>query len=83
MEAISYSDIRANFSKIMDKVANNHNPVIITKRNRPSVVMLSLDDYEALNETAYLLRSPRNAKRLIESIEQIESGGGSLRELSE
>ncbi|MDI6793702.1 MAG: type II toxin-antitoxin system prevent-host-death family antitoxin [bacterium] len=83
MEAISYSDIRAGFSKTMDKVVNNHNPVIITRRNRPPVVMLSLDDYEALNETAYLLRSPRNALRLMESIKQIESGGGSLKELSE
>ena len=67
----------------MKKVCEDHDPVIITRRNNEAVVMLSLEDYEALNETAYLLRNPRNAKRLLESIEELETGKGLERELVE
>ena len=67
----------------MKKVCEDHDPVIITRRNNEAVVMLSLEDYEALNETAYLLRNPRNAKRLLESIEELETGKGLERELAE
>jgi len=57
--------------------------VIITRKNSEAVVMISLEDYEALNETAYLLQSPRNAKRLLESIEELETGKGKERKLIE
>jgi len=67
----------------MEKVCEDHDPVIITRKNSAAVVMISLEDYEALNETAYLLRSPRNAKRLLESIEELESGKGRKRDLIE
>lgn len=58
----------------MDKVCLDHDPVIITRNRDQAVVMLSLEDYESLQETAYLLRSPTNAKRLIASIESLNSG---------
>jgi antitoxin YefM len=68
MEAISYTAARQNLSKTMEKVCKDHTPVIVTRQKSDSVVIMSLSDYEALEETAYLLRSPRNARRLIESM---------------
>jgi antitoxin YefM len=82
MEVISYTNARSNLAKTMEKVCEDHDPVIITRRNESSVVMMSLEDYQALEETAYLLRSPKNARRLLESIAQLESGDGTERELS-
>lgn len=83
MDATTYTYARANLAKTIEKVCNDHTPVIITKNRDHSVVMISLEDYQALEETAYLLRSPRNAQRLLESISQLESGGGLPRELIE
>jgi len=83
MDATTYTYARANLAKTMEKVCNDHEPVIITKNGDHSVVMISLEDYQALEETAYLLRSPRNAHRLLESINQLESGGGLPKELIE
>lgn len=83
MRAISYTAARGSLARTMHQVCEDHDPVIITRRNNDAVVMLSLEDYEALNETAYLLRSPRNVKRLIEAIEELASGGGVERELIE
>jgi antitoxin YefM len=67
----------------MDKVCDDHSPIIITRKSQRSVVMMSLEDYQALEETAYLLRSPENARRLLESIVELESGRGIERELIE
>jgi antitoxin YefM len=67
----------------MEKVCDDHAPVIITRKNQRSVVLLSLEDYQALEETAYLLRSPKNARRLLESLAELDSGGGTERELVE
>ena len=83
MQAISYTAARKNLAKTMDQVCDDHDPVIITRRSNKAVVMLSLEDFEALNETAYLLKTPRNARRLIDSIEELETGEGIERELSE
>ncbi len=83
MDAISYSSARANLAKTMERVCDDHEPIIITRSNQPSVVMMSLDDYKALEETAYLLRSPKNARRLLESIAALEQGQGRERELAE
>ncbi len=83
MDAMTYSNARANLSRTMETVCDNHEPVIITKKGEHSVVMISLEDYQSLEETSYLLRSPNNARRLIESIAQLSSGGGSKRELLE
>jgi antitoxin YefM len=83
MDAISYTAARQNLSKTMDRVCSDHEPIIITRKNEPSVVMISLEDFNALEETAYLLRSPKNAKRLLESIAQLEASGGTEKELDD
>ena len=83
MDAISYTSARASLAATMDRVCEDHDPVIITRTRAQSVVMLSLDDFEALQETAYLLRSPRNARRLLAAIDQLEAGRGIVRELPE
>ncbi|MEW7987775.1 MAG: type II toxin-antitoxin system prevent-host-death family antitoxin [Candidatus Thiodiazotropha sp.] len=83
MDAIAYSIARAKLASTMDQVCEDHAPVIITRKGAGSVVMISLDDYQALEETAYLLRSPKNARRLLESIAELESGGGTERKLSQ
>jgi len=83
MDAISYTVARATLSKTMEKVCNDHSPVIITRKRESPVVMISLEDYQAMEETAYLLRSPANARRLLESIAELESGKGVERELLE
>lgn len=83
MEAISYSTLRGNLASKMDRVVEDHSPIIVTRKSRASVVMMSLDDYEALEETSYLLRGPKNARRLLESITELESGSGTERKLSE
>jgi antitoxin YefM len=83
MKAITYTAARQNLAKTMEKVCKDHAPVIVTRKSTDSVVIMSLEDYEALEETAYLLRSPKNARRLIESIAQLEEGRGSERALSD
>jgi len=82
MKAITYTAARQNLAKTMEKVCKDHAPIIVTRKTTDSVVIMSLEDYEALEETAYLLRSPKNTRRLIESIAQLEDGKGSERELS-
>lgn len=82
MDAIPYSRLRSNLASEMDRVCADHAPIIVTRKASASVVMISLEDYEALEETAYLLRSPRNARRLLESIAELEAGGGTPRELA-
>ncbi|MDD4348706.1 MAG: type II toxin-antitoxin system prevent-host-death family antitoxin [Opitutales bacterium] len=81
MNAITYTAARENLASTMDRVCEDRSPLIITRKRNQSVVMISLDDYESLEETAYLLRSPVNAKRLIESVEAIEKGTLVTREI--
>ena len=83
MDAISYTAARTNLAKTMEQVCEDHSPVIITRNKSQSVVMISLADYDALQETAYLLRAPKNARRLLESISELEQGGGQEKELLE
>lgn len=83
MDAITYSRARSKLAKTMERVCDDHEPVVITRRNNQSVVMISLADYEALEETAYLLRSPRNARRLFESMAELDGGGGRQRDLDD
>jgi antitoxin YefM len=82
MDAITYSAARANFASTMDRVCNDHEALIITRNGEQSVVMLSLEDYTALEETAYLLRSPANARRLLSAMAQLGAGKGIDRELA-
>jgi antitoxin YefM len=79
MTAITYTAARENLAATMDKVCDDRAPVVITRNRDQSVVMLSLAEYEALEETAHLLRSPANARRLLESIQSLESGKGKVR----
>lgn len=74
MNVITYTAAKENLASTMDQVCMDRDPVIITRKREQAVVMISLEDYEALEETAYLLRSPANAKRLIASIEAAEEG---------
>ena len=83
MEAITYTAARQNLAKTMEKVCKDHAPVIVTRKSSNAVVIISLEDFEALEETAYLLRSPKNTRRLIESIAQLENDKGTERELIE
>lgn len=83
MDAISYTAARANLAKTMEKVCNDNTPIIITRKREAAVVMLSLDDYQAMEETAYLMRAPANARRLLESIAELEAGKGTERKLVE
>ncbi|MBX9764685.1 MAG: type II toxin-antitoxin system prevent-host-death family antitoxin [Pseudomonadaceae bacterium] len=83
MDAISYTNVRANLAQTMDRVCEDHEPLIITRNRQQSVVMISLEDYKALEETAYLLRAPKNAKRLLDAVASLESGQGQERSLAE
>jgi antitoxin YefM len=83
MDAITYTTARANLATTMDKVCENHEPLIITRNGQQSVVMISLDDYKSMEETAYLLKSPKNAQRLMAAITQLEDGKGTERTLLE
>lgn len=83
MDAMTYTSVRANLAKTMDRVCNDHEALIITRNGEQSVVMLSLEDYKALEETAYLLRTPANAQRLLSAIAQLNAGAGVERELDQ
>ena len=81
MDAITYTAARANLADTMDRVCEDHEAIIITRNSQQAVVMMSLDDFKALEETSYLLRSPKNARRLLESISSLEAGQGKARKL--
>ena len=83
MRAITYTAARQALAETMDEVRRNRAPVVITRKRDQAVVMLSLADYESLEETAYLLRSPRNAKRLRQAVDQLRHGKGTERKLPE
>ena len=76
MKVISYTAARESLASTMDHVCVDHDPVIITRNRDQAVVMMSLEDYESLQETAYLLRSPANARRLLDSIAELKGSGG-------
>lgn len=81
MKTLTYTAARENLAQTMRQVCEDHDTVVITRRRDQAVVMMSLEDYESLEETAYLLRSPRNAQRLREAVDQLRSGAGTEREL--
>ena len=80
MDAMTYTAGRANLASAMDRVCNDHEALIITRNGEQAVVMLSLEDYKALEETAYLLRTPATAKRLLSAVAQLNVGKGTERE---
>ena len=81
MKSISYTAVRRSLAKTMEQVCEDHAPIAITRKGEGAVVMMSMEDYQALEETAYLLRSPKNTRRLIDSIAELETGKGVEREL--
>jgi len=74
VKSITYTAARENLASTINRVCEDNSPVIITRNRDQAVVMLSLAEYESLEETAHLLRSPANAKRLLDSIDAIKSG---------
>lgn len=81
MKAITYTAARENLASTMNKVCEDHAPVVITRNRDQSVVMISLAEYNALQETSYLLRSPANAKRLLAGLNALERGKGIKRKI--
>jgi antitoxin YefM len=81
MKSITYTAARENLASTINRVCEDHAPVVITRNRDQAVVMLSLAEYESLQETAYLLRSPANAKRLLRSIASLERGKGMRKKL--
>jgi len=83
MNALTYTYTRQHLAEIMKTVNEDHSPVVVTSQRGKPVVILSLDDYHAFEETAYLLRNQQGARRLLESVAELSDGGGQVRELME
>lgn len=82
MDVLTYSDTRARLKEVMDRVVEDRTPVVVTRKRGEAVVMVSLADWSAMEETLHLVSSPANARRLAAAIGQLEAGGGSERELA-
>ncbi|WP_347349623.1 type II toxin-antitoxin system prevent-host-death family antitoxin [Nigerium sp.] len=83
MKTLSYTESRARYAEVLDGVVNDREEVVITRAGHEPVVIVSLADYESLRETAYLMRSPANARRLLDAMEQLEAGRGQQHQLVE
>jgi antitoxin YefM len=84
MKTSSYSEFRRNLAGMLDAVNADHEPVIITRdRGKPAAVLMSLEDYASFEETRYLLRSPKNARRLLDAVRELDAGKGTERSLTE
>ncbi|EHD23343.1 MULTISPECIES: YoeB-YefM toxin-antitoxin system antitoxin YefM [Brenneria] len=83
MRTVSYSEARQNLSATMVKTVEDNAPILITRQNGEACVLMSLEEYNSLEETAYLLRSPANARRLMNSIESLKGGKGTERDIIE
>lgn len=81
MRTMSYTESRARYAEVLDSVIDNREEVVITRAGHEPVVIVSLADFESLRETAYLMRSPANARRLLDAMERLESGAGEAHEL--
>ena len=83
MKSITYTAARENLAATIQQVCDDHVPIAITRRRDQTVVMMSMEDYLSLEETAYLLRSPKNARRLREAVDQLRAGEGVPKDLPE
>lgn len=81
MDVLTYSETRARLKDVMDRVVADRSAVVITRQKAEAVVMVSLSDWNAMEETLHLLSSPTNAERLRASIRQLDAGGGTERNL--
>jgi antitoxin YefM len=82
LKTMTYSESRARYAETLNSVVEDREEVIVTRAGHDPVVIVALDDYQSLRETAYLLRSPANARRLLAAIERLENGGGAEHELA-
>ena len=83
MHMLSFSDARANLKSAMDRVVADKAPLAITRQRAEGVVMISQSEWDSIQETLYLLQSPKNAERLIEAVRGLEAGEGEEHELIE
>ncbi len=81
MKTMTYSESRAHYAEVLNAVVDDREEIVITRAGREPVVIVSLEDYQSLKETAHLLRSPANARRLLAAIDELENGGGTVRDL--
>lgn len=81
MKTMSYTESRAKYAEVLDSVVADHEEVVITRAGHEPVVIVSLEDFESLRETAHLMRSPANARRLLDAMERLEGGEGDAHEL--
>ena len=83
MHSVTYTQARTHFAAMLDKVNDDHAPVLITRQQGKPAVLMSLEDFSAWEETAYLLRSPENARRLKGAIDKLNQGQGIVRDASD
>lgn len=83
MKTVSFSEARQNFASVMNETVDDRAPILITRQKGTACVIMSLAEYESLEETAYLLRSPSNARHLMDSIAELHAGKGTERDLIE
>ncbi|MDX3378249.1 type II toxin-antitoxin system prevent-host-death family antitoxin [Streptomyces sp. ME02-6991-2A] len=83
MRTMTYTESRAKYAQTLSAVVDDREEVVVTRAGHEPVVIVALDEYESLKETVYQLRSPQNARRLLASIDRLESGGGTVQELAE
>lgn len=81
MDAVTYSDLRQNLKRYLDKVYQDHDPMIITRKNNENLILISVNEYNSLVETSYLLGNEANARHLQRSMAQLEAGNCSVKEL--
>ena len=81
MNVLSFTDTRARLKAVMDRVVAARSPEVITRQKAEAVVMVSLSDWNAMEETMHLLSTPTNAARLGEAVRQLDAGGGTERDL--
>jgi antitoxin YefM len=81
MDIMTYTDARASLKDVMDRVIQDHVEVVVTRRKREAVVIISLDEYNSIQETLHLQKSPENARRLRASIAQLNAGRGAERDI--
>jgi antitoxin YefM len=78
---MNYTESRARYAEVLDSVVDDREEVVITRAGHDPVVIVSLADFESLRETAYLMRSPANARRLLDAMERLEAGHGEVHDL--
>jgi len=81
MKTMSYTESRARYAEVLDAVIDDREEIVVTRSGHEPVVIVSLDEFESLRETAYLMRSPKNARRLLDAMERLEADGGHAHDL--